>query len=88
MAEADGGASDAENASLALAAPTAAMSARLTSKLYLPTALVAMQLPAGLADLRVVPRLLPPDEWHDEEARLEEYVTSIRATARGVQACW
>ena len=46
----------------------------LTSKLYLPTALVAMQLPAGLADLQTVPRLLPPDEWHDEEARLQEYV--------------
>ena len=73
---------EAERAPLALAAPTAAMSARLTSKLYLPTALVAMQLPAGLADLQTVPRLLPPDEWHDEEARLQEYVEAIRATAR------
>ena len=50
VGEAD--ASGAERAPLALAAPTAAMSARLSSKLYLPSALVAMQLPAGLADLR------------------------------------
>jgi hypothetical protein len=27
---------------------------------------VAMQLPAGLADLSVVPRLLRPDDKHDE----------------------
>ena len=67
---------------LALAAPTAAMSARLTNKKYLPTALIAQQLPAGLADMSTVPRLLPPDEWNDEAARLQEYVTAIRATAR------
>ena len=47
---------------LALAAPTAARSARLTAKLYLPTALTARQLPAGLADVRTVPRLQPPNE--------------------------
>jgi hypothetical protein len=82
MAEGEDAVTEAERAPLALAAPTAAMSARLTSKLYLPTALVAMQLPAGLADLQKVPRLLPPDEWHDEEARLQEYVEAIRATAR------
>ena len=51
---------------LALAALTEAMSARLTAKLYLPTALVAKQLPAGLADMSTVPRLLPPDERNDE----------------------
>ena len=27
---------------------------------------MAMQLPAGLADLSVVPRLLRPDDKHDE----------------------
>ena len=35
---------------LALAGPTAAQSSRLASKLYLPTALLALQLPAGMAD--------------------------------------
>ena len=67
---------------LALAAPTAARSARLTSKLYLPTALIARQLPAGLADMSTVPRLQPPNDEHDAAARLAEYVAAIRATAR------
>ena len=66
---------------LALAAPTAAMSARLTAKKYLPTALISKQLPAGLSDMRTVPRLKAPDEWKDEAARLAEYVAAIRATA-------
>eukprot|EP00966_Prymnesium_polylepis_P319760 7376189-Prymnesium_polylepis.1 len=55
------------------------MSARLTAKKDLPTALVAKQLPAGLADMRTVLRLLPPGEWNDEAARLAEYVAAIRA---------
>ena len=66
---------------LALAAPTAAMSARLTAKKYLPTALISKQLPARLSDMRTVPRLKAPDEWNDEAARLAEYVAAIRATA-------
>eukprot|EP00966_Prymnesium_polylepis_P080030 1854430-Prymnesium_polylepis.1 len=31
--------------------------------------------------MSTVPRLLPPDEWNDEVARLAEYVAAIRATA-------
>ena len=75
-------ASEERTQPLALAAPTAARSARLTSKLYLPTALIARQLPAGLADMSTVPRLQPPNDEHDAAARLAEYVAAIRATAR------
>ena len=41
-----------------------------------------MQLPAGLADMSVVPRLLRLDDKHDEAARLAGYVASIRSVAR------
>ena len=67
---------------LALAAPTAARSSRLASKLYLPSALVEMQLPSGLGDLTTVPRLQWHDEEHDAQAMLDEYVLAIRATVR------
>ena len=67
---------------LALAAPTAARSSRLASKLYLPSALVEMQLPSGLGDLTTVPRLQRHDEEHDPQAMLDEYVLAIRATVR------
>ena len=67
---------------LALAAPTAARSSRLASKLYLPSALVEMHLPSGLGDLSTVPRLQLHDEEHDAQAMLDEYVRAIRATVR------
>ena len=80
--EQQGGAASVASGTLMLAGPTAAMSSRLMAKKYLPTASVAMQLPAGLADMSVVPRLLRPDNKHDEAARLAGYVASIRSVAR------
>ena len=67
---------------LALAGPTAAQSSRLASKLYLPTALLALQLPAGMADLSVVPRLRQQDEVYSQEQCIAEYISAIRATVR------
>ena len=51
-------------------------------KMYLPSALVEMQLPSGLGDMSIVPRLQQADEEHDAQARLDEYVRAIRATVR------
>ena len=56
-------------APLALAAPTAARSSRLAEKLYLPSALLSLHMPSGLADVRTVPRLQEPDEEHDAAER-------------------
>ena len=55
--------------------------ARVGQKLYLPSALLARQLPAGLGAMQRVPRLLDI-EADGEAARLELYISAIRRTAR------
>ena len=64
-----------------LAAPAAAMSAGLSAKRYMPTALIGDQLPAGLGDVRTVPKLHEMD-GETSEARLKEYIAAVRSTAR------
>ena len=66
---------------LVLAQPTAVASARLSSKLYMPTALIKAQLPAGLGDLQTVPRL-SDQAGETHAARLQQYIMAIRATAK------
>ena len=55
--------------------------ARVGQKLYMPSALLAKQLPAGLGAMQRVPRLLDI-EAETDSARLELYVATIRRTAR------
>ena len=64
-----------------LAQPSALASARLSGKLYMPTALIKEHLPAGLGDLQTVPRL-QEQTGKTEAARLEQYIHAIRATAK------
>ena len=72
----------ASSGELLLSAPSRAIGARLMRKLYLPTALIADELPAGsLEAATCVPRF-STDEERLEAERLEEYVSAIRATMR------
>eukprot|EP00966_Prymnesium_polylepis_P301688 6970364-Prymnesium_polylepis.1 len=61
------------------------MSARLTAKKYLPTALISKQLPAGLSDMRTVPRLKAPDEWNAWRAVGLDRVSECHERERGDQ---
>ena len=70
-----------------LTAPAATMSARLSSKLYLPSALILTHLPAGSAELKEVPRLLMANEQYSEEDRRQQYVAAIRKTASLFATC-
>ena len=72
-------------APLALAAPTAARSSRLAEKLYLPSALLSLHMPSGLADVRIVPRLQEPDDEHDAAERLEEYMVALTEMPSSLQ---
>lgn len=62
---------------LVLAQPTALAAAKLTKKLYMPTALVHERLPAGLGELRSVPQLMD-SMAESAEDRLQEYCCRIR----------
>ena len=55
--------------------------ARVGQKLYMPSALTAKQLPAGLGAMQRVPRLMDL-EADDDAERLELYIATIRRTAR------
>ena len=55
--------------------------ARIGQKLYMPSALLANQLPAGLGSMTRVPRLMDLAA-EDDAARLELYINTIRRTAR------
>ena len=55
--------------------------ARVGRLLYMPSALLAAHLPAGLGGMLRVPRLMEM-EADDDAARLEAYIVSIRRTAR------
>ena len=55
--------------------------ARVGQKLYMPSALLAKQLPAGLGAMQLVPRLMDL-EADDDAERLEMYIATIRRTAR------
>ena len=65
---------------LLLSSPSRAIGARLMKKLYLPTALIADELPAGSFEASSsVPRFAT-DAERPEAERLDEYVRAIRAT--------
>jgi len=67
----------ASSGELLLSAPSRAIGARLMRKLYLPTALIADELPAGsLEAATCVPRF-STDEERLEAERLEEYVRAV-----------
>ena len=66
---------------LVLAQPTALAAAKLTKKLYMPTALVHERLPAGLGELGSVPQL-QDSMAETPEARLQEYCSRIRETSK------
>ena len=51
-------------------------------KLYLPTALIADELPAGSLEVATCLPRFSTDEERLEAERLEEYVSAIRATMR------
>ena len=73
-----------------LAQPSALASARLSGKLYMPTALIKEHLPraglGSLGDLQTVPRL-QEQTGKTEAARLEQYIHAIRATAKVFLRC-
>ena len=60
--------------SLAVARPSAADAARVSTRLYMQTALLKDHMPAGLTDLESVPTLRAQIEENDYEERLAEYV--------------
>ncbi len=67
---------------LLLAAPSRAIGARLLQKQYIPTALLALELPAGTMEASgAVPRFAT-DAERSEADRLDEYVRAVRATIR------
>ena len=72
----------ASSGELLLSAPSRAIGARLMRKLYLPTALIADELPAGSLEVATCLPRFSTDEERLEAERLEEYVSAIRATMR------
>ena len=72
----------ASSGELLLSAPSRAIGARLMRKLYLPTALIADELPAGSLEVATCLPRFSTDEERLEAERLEEYVSAMRATMR------
>ena len=68
----------ASSGELLLSAPSRAIGARLMRKLYLPTALIADELPAGSLEVATCVPRFSTDEERLEAERLEEYVSAIR----------
>ena len=61
-------------------------SSRVGQKQFMPTALLAQHMPAGLGAMCSVPRL-GDMQAETEAARLEEYIMTIRRTARVFEVC-
>ena len=59
---------------------------RIGQKEYLPTALLKQHLPAGMGSMTRVPRLMDIEAENDA-ARLDEYIATIRRTAKVFEVC-
>jgi hypothetical protein len=59
---------------------------RIGQKAFLPTALLKQHLPAGMGSMTRVPRLMDIEAENDA-ARLEEYIATIRRTAKVFEIC-
>ena len=63
---------------LLLSSPSRAIGARLMKKQYMPTALIALELPAGSLEMSACVPRFSNDAESSEGKRLDEYVAAIR----------
>ena len=67
---------------LVLSSPSRAIGARLMKKQYMPTALIALELPAGSLEMSACVPRFSNDAESSEGKRLDEYVAAIRSTIK------
>jgi hypothetical protein len=72
----------AQKEQLLLASPSRAIGARLMQKQYMPTALLALDLPAGSPEAGEAVPKFATDAERSAVDRLDEYVRAIRSTIK------